>query len=127
VTVALYCVFIAAILPYVVVQYAKFSSEYLKEGNRAPRQYGEGLSGPKQRAYWAHQNGFEAFPSFAAVVIIAHVVGRAGAAIDALAVAFIIARVVYSLFYIFDWPTLRSAAWFLGVSCVLGMIGVIVV
>lgn len=126
-TVALYCVFIAAILPYVVVQYAKYSREYIREGNRAPRRFAEGLSGAKQRAYWAHQNGFEAFPAFAAVVIIAHMVGRAGPAIDALAVAFIVARVLYSLFYIFDWATPRSGAWFLGVSCVLGMIGVIVV
>lgn len=127
VTVALYCVFIAAILPYLVVQYAKFSAAYIKEGNRAPRLYGEGLTGPKQRAYWAHQNGFEAFPAFAAVVIIATIVGRGGGAIDALAVAFIVARVLYSFFYILDRPNLRSGAWFIGVSCVLAMMGVIIV
>ena len=125
-TIALYCVFIAAILPYLVVQYAKWSREYRTEGNRAPRRFAEGLSGKKQRAYWAHQNGFEAFPAFAAVVIIAHVVGRAGATIDALAVTFIAARVLYSLFYILDWPNSRSAAWFLGLACVLGMMGVMV-
>jgi len=125
VTIALYCVFVAAILPYLVVQYAKYSREYVTEGNRAPRRFAEGLTGAKQRAYWAHQNGFEAFPAFAAVVIIAQVLGRAGPAIDALAVTFIIARVLYSMFYILDWSNSRSAAWFLGVACVLGIMGVI--
>ena len=126
-TIALYCVFIAAFLPYLVLPYAKWSSAYLKGGNNAPRRFAESLSGSKQRAYWAHQNGLEAFPPFAAVVIIATVVGRGGTAIDALAVAFIVTRVIYTLVYIADWATLRSTVWFAGLGCVLAMIGVIVV
>ncbi len=125
-TVSYYCVFLAALLPYLFVAYAKMTPRYLAGGNRAPRVYAEQLDGAKQRAFWAHQNGFEAFPIFAAVVIIAALVGRAGALTDAFAAAFVVFRVLYSVFYVLDWATLRSIAWACGAGCVIAIIGVTV-
>ncbi len=110
-TLSLYCVFIAALLPYMCVAYAKGTRAYIQGGNRAPREYGEALKGARKRAYWAQQNGFEAFPIFAAIVIIAHLVEKAGTMIDGLAAAFVLCRITYSIFYVVNLPTLRSLAW----------------
>lgn len=125
-TISYYCVFIAALLPYLFVAYAKMTPGYLSGGNRAPRQYAEKLEGARKRAVWAQQNGFEAFPIFAAIVIIATLADRAGPMTDGLAAWFIGFRVVYGVLYVLDLPTLRSASWLGGVACLGGMIGVIV-
>lgn len=126
VTISYYCVFIAALLPYLFGAYSKMTPRYFSGGNRAPREYAQELEGAKKRAFWAHQNGFEAFPTFAAVVIIATLVDRAGPTTDRLAMAFIMFRVVYGVFYVLDLATLRSIAWMGGAGCVVAMIGVIV-
>ena len=47
--------------------FAKWRKGY---DNRAPRAGIEQLTPRQQRAYWAHLNAFEAFPPFAAAVII---------------------------------------------------------
>lgn len=117
-TVAYWCVFVAAILPYVYVGIAKAGRDY---DNRAPRAYLEGREGARQRAHWAHLNSFEAFPPFAAAVIIAHLAGAAQGTIDGLAVAFVVARVVYGVCFIAGWATARSLVWTVGMACVLGL------
>ena len=121
-TVSYWCVALAALLPYVFVVIAKSSRAYLFEGhNRAPRAYGEGLEGARKRAYWAQLNGFEAFPPFAAAVIIAVLSGADGARVDLLAVLFILCRVAHGLLYIADKAILRSVAWFGGIGCVAAL------
>lgn len=115
------CVLIAALIPYCFVSYSKATSEYLKQGNQAPRRYAEGLNGPRQRAYWAHQNGFEAFPPFAAAVIIAVMAGVDRSTVDALALTFVGARLAYGLLYIADLDKLRSAAWMVGMACICAL------
>ena len=91
-SVALWCVLVAAILPYVFTGLAKVGNGEAYD-NRAPRAYLERTSGRQKRAHWAQLNSFEAFPPFAAGVIIAHVQGADGALVDGLAVAFVLARV----------------------------------
>ena len=54
------------------------------------------------RGYGAHLNGFEAFPFFAAAVIVSHVVEGANATVGWLAVAFIAARAAHMAFYLMD-------------------------
>ncbi len=110
------CVLAAAVIPYFCVGYAKSTSHYVKEGNRAPRSYAEGLSGSRKRAYWAHQNGFEAFPPFAAAVIMATLAGVEQSTIDTLALTFVISRLAYSAFYIVDRARLRSVVWAVGIG-----------
>jgi uncharacterized MAPEG superfamily protein len=66
-------------------------------------------------------NGFEAFPPFAAGVIVAHLAGASQPRIDALAAAFVALRVIYTLLYIHDKPTARSVVWFVALFCVLGL------
>lgn len=121
-TFAYYCVFVAALIPYLFVAYSKSTSTYLlRGGNKAPRKYGEELSGPRKRAYWAHLNGFEAFPAFAAAVIIASLTGKDSGTLDLLAISFVVCRLLYGVFYILDWDKWRSLAWTCGAACVVAI------
>ena len=121
-TIAYWCVFIAAVLPYLFVGYAKLSWRFVKEKhNHAPRLYTDALEGGKKRAYWAQLNGFEAFPPFAAGVIIAAQVGVDSALVNNIAMAFVGLRLAHGVLYVLDVPALRSVAWAGGVACVVGL------
>lgn len=121
-TLAYWMVLAAAFLPYIGTAYAKFSGGGAKTyDNRAPRAQMDSLPPRRQRAYWAQLNGFEAFPVFAAGVIIAHLAGGPQTWIDALAASFVALRVIYTLLYIHDKPTARSVVWAAGLLCVVGL------
>jgi len=81
---------------------------------RDPNFYTPGL---RARSLGAHQNGFEAFPFFATAVIVAEMHQAAQGTVNALAVAFLICRVVYVFLYIGNRPSLRSTVWGLGMVC----------
>jgi uncharacterized MAPEG superfamily protein len=110
-TIAFWCVLIAALLPYAV-----FGPAASKLDIKLPRKLGRDLEGVPGRAYGAHLNHFEAFPFFAAAVIIAHIVGGASALVNWLAVAFIVVRVFYTAMYLTDRQPLRSASFFVGLG-----------
>src|SRR3546814_7254438 len=69
-TTALWCVLVAALLPFLFTGLAKASKRF---DNAAPRDYFEQSTGWRKRAHWAQLNSFEAFPAFAAAVIIAQI------------------------------------------------------
>jgi uncharacterized MAPEG superfamily protein len=117
-TLGYWMVLAAGILPYVSIVVAKWGRDY---DNAAPRVGLERLGGLRQRAYWAHLNGFEAFPLFAAAVIIAHLAHAPQQWLDGLALGFVLLRVVYTFCYIYDKPTLRSLAWAAAFLCVIGL------
>ena len=121
-TLAFAMVLVAALLPYIGAGYAKFADGGGKTyDNHAPRARMDSLPPRRQRAYWAQLNGFEAFPAFAAAVIVAHIAGAVPSWIDALAVTFVASRVIYTLLYIHDRPTARSVVWLAGLACVVGL------
>lgn len=91
--------------------------------NRNPRQQQARLEGFGARALAAHQNMFEAFPIFTAGVLVALVSGADGAWLPGLSLAFVIARVAYSVCYWVDLPTLRSVFWVIGYAASLGLMG----
>lgn len=117
-TTAYWCVLAAALLPYLTVAFAKSRGDF---DNAAPRAWLARLEGWRARAHWAHQNAFEAFPPFAAAVIIAHLAQAPQNRVDALALGFVAARLLYSAFYILDRPALRSLVWTAGFACVVGL------
>ncbi len=117
-SIALWCVFVAAIFPYAFTVLAKTEGRY---NNRAPRKYLEERTGKHQRANWVQMNSFEAFPAFAAAVLAAHVTASAGNLVDILAMVFIGARILYGIFYVADKPSLRSLAWFVGFGCMVAI------
>lgn len=117
-TIAYWCVLVAAILPIVLAGAAKSRGDF---DNRAPREWLGALEGWRRRANAAQNNSWEAFGPFAAAVIIAHAAGARHAVIDTLAVAFILCRIAYGLLYITDRASLRSIAWIAGFGCVIGL------
>jgi uncharacterized MAPEG superfamily protein len=114
---AYWMVLVAAFLPYAATAYAKQGSA----DNHTPRLYAETLTGARRRADWAQRNHFEAFPTFAAGVIIASIAGAPHMTIDWLAGIFVALRVIYTFAYITDRATLRSTLFILGSVCVLGL------
>ncbi len=122
-TIGFICVLIASFLPLIFTAYAKISIKggFKTKYNRNPREVLGNSEGKSKRAYWAHQNSWEAFAPFAIAVLIAHYLEVKQSTIDISAVAFIIARVLYGIFYIYDKPLLRSLVWFVGFSLVINL------
>jgi uncharacterized MAPEG superfamily protein len=115
-----WCVLIVALLPFAFTAIAK-TLDRKRFDNRKPRDFQARLTGAAQRAHWAHLNSFEAFPPFAAGVLIAQQLGAAQARIDALAVAFVILRLLYGACYLVDRATLRSVVWAAGLACTIAL------
>ena len=112
-TTAFYCVLIASFLPIFFTGIAKVSGPGFN--NHSVRDFQATLQGMRQRAHWAHLNSFEAFPPFAAAVLIAHFRLGPNATIDHLAVAFIALRLIYGALYLSNHATARSVVWFAAV------------
>ena len=89
--------------------------------NANPREWLASQSGYRRRANAAQQNAFEAFPLFAAAVIVAQLTGAPQARVDLLAVAFIVARVLHFALYLADLATMRSLAWLVGFGCAIAI------
>jgi uncharacterized MAPEG superfamily protein len=121
-TIAYWMILAAAFVPYIGTGYAKFAGGGGRTyDNHAPRAQVDILPQQRRRAYWAQLNGFEVFPPFAAAVIVAHVAGASQLWVDMLATAFVGLRIIYTLLYIYDKPTARSAIWVAGLACVIGL------
>jgi len=117
-TIALWCVLIAGVLPYVATVIAKAGAPF---DNRDPRAWLAQQQGYRRRANAASMNAFEALPLFAAAVLIAHLVRGPQASANLLALGFIAARCLHLASYLADRATLRSIAWGLGLLCVFGL------
>jgi uncharacterized MAPEG superfamily protein len=116
-----WCLFAVALLIYIAkIPVAKAMKE---EGrgydNHHPRAQQARLSGFGARALAAHQNTIEAFPLFAAGVLMAHVTQTQGWFVEALALLFVVTRVLYLFLYWNDKATLRSLVWGVGLLCCL--------
>lgn len=118
-SIAYWCVVIAAFLPFLGTVTAKVGGRMPIPANRNPREWLDQLGGWQKRAHWYQLNSFEAFPAFAAAVLIATQLQAPQAQIDQLALAFIGFRIAHYVCYIADWATLRSIVWFGGIGSTL--------
>ena len=121
-SIAYWCVLIAAVLPYVWVVVAKTgASDY---NNKDPRGWlARQQSHRVRNANGAQLNAFEAFPAFAAGVLMAQFAQVDPQRMAWLAMAFVAFRVLHGLFYLAGLHYLRSLAWLAGLLCVLGLMG----
>jgi len=119
VTTALWCVLIAGLLPFAATLTAKIGGSRFDNAN--PREWLSNQSGFRRRANAAQLNSFEAFPLFAAAVIIAQLLGAPQPRVDLLALVFIAARLAYFGLYLADLATLRSLAWFIGLGSTVAL------
>ncbi|ATP52421.1 MULTISPECIES: MAPEG family protein [unclassified Pseudomonas] len=120
-TVALWCILIALVLPPLCALIAKVSSgRFGLKDNHDPRAFLDTLSGLPRRAHAAQQNSYEAFPAFAAAVLVADIVGNAEQVTqDVLGVMYITSRLLYIICYLADWAALRSVVWFAGLALIV--------
>jgi uncharacterized MAPEG superfamily protein len=118
-TVALWCVIVAGLLPVLCAALAKGLGKGFD--NSRPREWLAQQQGAPARAHAAQQNSWEAFAFFSACVFAAHLAHAPQPRIDALAVAFIVARLLYILCYVTDKATIRSAMWLVGFALALAI------
>ena len=112
-TVAEFCIFGVVAIYLLTIVPVKWigSRQYDNSKPRDPAFYEGAL---RARALGAHQNGIEAFPFFAAAVLLAEFRGAPQYLINELAVLFVIVRVAYVLTYVGNRPRLRSILWNIG-------------
>ena len=120
-TIANWCVLTACLLPVATIGLAKGSSASLprdagRYDNNQPRDWASRLTGWQQRAVAAQLNGFESLPLFIAAVLLAQQSQAAQGRIDMLALAFVLARVLYVAAYLINAGTLRTLLWTAGVG-----------
>jgi uncharacterized MAPEG superfamily protein len=121
-TIADACILVACFLPIICAGIAKsrgFGKPRRDGGfdNRNPRQWLENLQGWQARAHAAQLNSFEALPVFIAGVLVAQRLGASQAAVNGLALAFVLLRIGFIGAYLADRANLRSILWFLGLAC----------
>jgi uncharacterized MAPEG superfamily protein len=112
-TVAEWCVFGTLMLYLLTIASVKWIG-FRRFDNAKPRDpdfYDDPI---RVRALGAHQNGIEAFPFFAAAVLLAEFRLGPLRLIDELAVLFLIVRIAYVFTYVGNRPTLRSILWAIG-------------
>jgi uncharacterized MAPEG superfamily protein len=98
-------------LPYLVVGYGRAKVGY---DIAAPRAMFDKLPDYAKRATWAHQNSFEAFMIYSASALMAYTTKVESDLAIKMAIAFLIARTLYSLFYILNIPLGRSLMFGIG-------------
>ncbi|WP_028670215.1 MAPEG family protein [Saccharospirillum impatiens] len=120
----LWCLFIAALLVIMSKWPAMKVMAAMKGGydNNHPRAQQANLTGAGARGIAAHQNTIEAFPMFAAGVIVAEVFAAGSMVASLLAMAFIVSRVVYIGLYVGNVASLRSIVWAVGYLASLGLL-----
>jgi len=122
-TIPYLCIFVAFVLNLaskapVAVAMARQPGGY---DNHHPRDQQAGLAGWGRRALAAHLNGFEAFPPFAAAVLVAALAGADPTWTTRLSILFVAARALYIPLYVLDLATLRSAIWTVGFGATIAI------
>ncbi|HEY9630093.1 MAG TPA: MAPEG family protein [Coleofasciculaceae cyanobacterium] len=114
----LYCIVASAALvyfPFLVVGYGRVKAGY---DASAPRALFDKMPAFAQRATWAHQNSFESFVLFVAAALMAYVTQVSSPLAAKAAIAYVVARFFYSLFYILNVPIGRSLMFAVGTSSI---------
>lgn len=110
-------VMVAGLLPIVCAGIAKWGAR--DYDNRDPRAWLARQDGRRARANAAQSNSLEAFPFFAAAVVLALQAGSDAQLVAQWAWLFVALRVVYIGCYVADRAALRSMVWLLGLAVVI--------
>ena len=105
-------------IPYVV-------SQVMTNGFLQPQNYVDPAPRPLplwgRRADRAYLNAVEVFAPFAALVIVAHIAGKANAMTAFWAACFFWLRLAHAVVYLLAWPWIRTVIFTLGFVCVAGI------
>ena len=97
--------------PFLVVAWGRLQTGY---DQSAPRAMFEKLPAYAQRATWAHQNSFEALTIYGLAALMAYATGVESDWVKIAAFSFLVARLLYSVFYIANIPLGRSLMFAIG-------------
>ena len=120
----LWCLFIAGLLHVVSKAPLAVAQSQSPGGydNHNPRDQQAALEGWGKRALAAHQNQIESFPLFAAGALVSVAMGVTSVTVGYLAMAYVVARLVYFFLYIKDISTLRSLVWGVGFASSMALL-----
>lgn len=117
------CLLVAIILPYLAkIPMAVAMHKAGGYNNRYPREQQAKLSGFGARAAAAHQNSFEALAVFSTAALTAIATNHVTSKVEALAIAFIVLRVVYHVVYLMNLATIRSTIWICSYACCVAIL-----
>ena len=111
-TMAFVAVLVAGVLPLVCAGIAK--AGWKDYDNRDPRAWLAKQTGFRARANAAQANCFEAFPFFAAAVVLATFTQADAHSVNLLAFIFVASRMAYIACYLADKASARSVFWAVG-------------
>nr|WP_315227078.1 MAPEG family protein [uncultured Limnohabitans sp.] len=111
-TMAFVAVLVAGVLPLVCAGIAK--AGWKDYDNRDPRAWLAKQTGFRARANAAQANSFEAFPFFAAAVVLATFTQADATSVNLLAFIFVASRMAYIACYLADKASARSVFWAVG-------------
>ncbi|WP_178381521.1 MAPEG family protein [[Phormidium ambiguum] IAM M-71] len=114
----LYCIAGAIVLvyvPFLLVAYARVNLG--TEALATPRAIVDKLPAFAQRATWAHQNGFESLMIFVPAALMAYITGVSSTLAVFAGLTYLVARLLYSVFYILNVPLLRSLMFAIATLC----------
>jgi len=112
---ALWSILLASFLPLCWALLAKAGAPY---DNSQPRVVLAQAQGWRQRANWAQQNAWEAFPTYAAAMLLAWMMKVPAIRLDWLAGLYLLLRLGHGACYVGNRASLRSLCW-LGGYCVV--------
>ena len=105
-------------IPYVI-------SQVMTNGPLTPPNYTDPTARPVppwgKRADRTYLNAVETFAPFAALVIVAHVAGKANAMTAFWAMSFFWLRLAHAVVYLLGFPGVRTIVFTLGFVCVAGL------
>lgn len=122
-TTPFWCLFIAAVLPYVLTSTAGYFRvrQFGTLDNKHPRVQKMQLEGVGARVVAAEQNAFEILPVFAAAVLVSHLAGADAARAAQLSEAFILTRILHPILYAANQDMLRSVVFLAGLGCCIAL------
>jgi uncharacterized MAPEG superfamily protein len=118
-TIADWCILIVGlVVTTVFTVYSKISKDF---DNSKSREYMEGITGARKRAYWSVLNLYETLPLFAVGVLLAERATANQNHIDMIAIGFVLLRFAYGAAYIANLATLRSLVWMASAACIVAL------
>lgn len=121
-TVALWCILAAGLLPIAAAGTAKWG--FRDYDNANPREWLSRQTGFRARANAAQQNSYEGLPLFVGAVLVASFTQGPQPIIDQLAVLHVLLRIAYLVCYLGNRPTLRSLVWIAALGCNIALFAV---
>ncbi len=116
------CMLVACVWPVACVAVAKQLAGFNSSHNNHPRTFMAQLHNTAAaRMYSCHSNSYEALPMFLSAILLCNYLVIPEALVLKLCLAFMAFRLLYTVAYAADWPTVRSSAWAMAFGCNVGL------